>query len=181
MGKKDKQRNKLREFTRQKQLQQAKKNDMLEETRPLVAPSSAEPIEASLLLPIKPEILQDPSTDLPGFVAEEIGQQEEVANGYGSITDPHDGDNKSERPVSTAEEISGARLRVIMLSMYLGIFLAAIDNTIVSTTSAHVASEFNQLSKVSWIATSYLLSSATFQPLYGKVSDIFGREFRYHH
>lgn len=176
MGKKDKQRNKLREFTRQKQLQQAKKNDMVEETRPLVAPSSAEPIEASLLLPIKPEILQDPSTDLPGFVAEEIGQQEEVANGYGSITDPHDGDNKSERPVSTAEEISGARLRVIMLSMYLGIFLAAIDNTIVSTTSAHVASEFNQLSKVSWIATSYLLSSATFQPLYGKVSDIFGRK-----
>lgn len=181
MGKKDKQRNKLREFTRQKQLQQAKREHMSTREGPSTSPNSPKTAENSPLLPIEQDILQDPCSGLPGFVAEEIEEQEHAnlasIEGYGAITHANDDDGKPAELINAGgAEISGARLRVIMLSMYLGIFLAAIDNTIVSTTSAHVASEFNELSKVSWIATAYLLSSATFQPLYGKISDIFGRK-----
>lgn len=190
MGKKDRQRNKLRQFTKQrKQSQKAKKCQSNVKDSLIGAPEidestgNAEPQETDCLLAVRREILQDPSTEIPGFVAEVIGEQEEtfreaqeveeVVNGYGSIN--RKDDDVVESTTVVEETISKARLQVIMLSMYLGIFLAAIDNTIVSTTAAHVASEFKQLPKVSWIATAYLLSSATFQPLYGKLSDIFGR------
>ncbi|QLQ82421.1 hypothetical protein HG537_0H01830 [Torulaspora globosa] len=173
MGRKDKQRNKLRQFTKQKQWQKLKKSDEISSVK-------IEEAETDCLLPIRREILQDPSTEVPGFIAEEIAEQEqvyrencEISYGYGTISRK---DDEFGTPVSVVEEpLSKARLQVIMLSMYLGIFLAAIDNTIVSTTAAHVASEFKELPKVAWIATAYLLSSATFQPLYGKLSDIFGR------
>lgn len=190
MGRKDKQRNKLRRFTKQKQLQEAKKycemslpdSQILPETIEENVENSAA-TETDCLLPIRQEILQDPSTDMPGFVAEEIAEQEEVyretqqsVNGYGSISRKDDDVVEQVTTVAVEQEpLSPARLQAIMMSMYLGIFLAAIDNTIVSTTAAHVASEFEALPKVTWIATAYLLSSATFQPLYGKLSDIFGR------
>lgn len=130
-----------------------------------------------LLRPVRSEILQDASTDLPGFVAEEIEEREELyrefrrAN-YGSTT-RREG---SPRCADDFSPIPPNKLMVITLSMYLGIFLAAADGTLVSTIMAHIASEFNELPRISWIATAYLLSSATFQPLYGKLSDIFGRK-----
>ncbi|KAK9352790.1 major facilitator superfamily domain-containing protein [Lipomyces doorenjongii] len=48
--------------------------------------------------------------------------------------------------------------------------------TIVATLLAHIASEFNDFRSISWIATGYMISLAAFQPLYGKISDIFGRK-----
>ncbi|QLG74551.1 hypothetical protein HG535_0G04340 [Zygotorulaspora mrakii] len=150
--------------------------------------------ESNYIKPIRKELLQDPESDLPGFVAGLIEEQEveyleahRSSQNYGTInrkstdqvqvqgvsqTKPFDEDTTSSQEL----QISGARINAIMLSMYLGIFLAAIDNTIISTISAHIASEFNELPKISLVATAYLLSSATFQPLYGKVSDIFGRK-----
>ncbi|SCU87221.1 LAFA_0E05446g1_1 [Lachancea sp. 'fantastica'] len=73
-------------------------------------------------------------------------------------------------------ELSAAKIQIIMTSMYLGIFLAALDGTIVSTLMTHIASEFQALPNISWIATGYLLSTSCFQPLYGKISDVLGRK-----
>lgn len=64
----------------------------------------------------------------------------------------------------------------IISALWIGSFLCAIDGTIVATTMTGIASEFNQLEMVSWIATSYLLTNCAFQPLYGKISDVFGRK-----
>lgn len=50
------------------------------------------------------------------------------------------------------------------------------DNTIVVTTFGSIGSDLNALNKTSWIATAYLLTTTSFQPLYGKLSDIFGRK-----
>ncbi|KAI8849083.1 major facilitator superfamily domain-containing protein [Chytridium lagenaria] len=55
------------------------------------------------------------------------------------------------------------------------IFLSALDATIVATIYAKIGSEFNKSNEVSWVATSYMLSSTAFQPMYGRLSDIFGR------
>ncbi|TBU60299.1 MFS general substrate transporter [Dichomitus squalens] len=60
--------------------------------------------------------------------------------------------------------------------MLLGIFLVAMDGTIVTSTYASIGSQFEQLQSTSWIATGYMLSLTSFQPLYGKLSDIFGRK-----
>lgn len=69
-----------------------------------------------------------------------------------------------------------ARLITFLAAMYCGTFLNAADATIVSTLLSVIASDLNQIQNMSWIATAYLLSSATFQPIYGKLSDIFGRK-----
>jgi len=58
----------------------------------------------------------------------------------------------------------------------LVMLLAALDQTIVSTALPRIASELHGLSKLSWVATAYLLTSAITTPIYGKISDMFGRK-----
>lgn len=58
----------------------------------------------------------------------------------------------------------------------LVMLLAALDQTIVSTALPRIATELHGLSKLSWVATAYLLTSAITTPIYGKLSDLFGRK-----
>jgi EmrB/QacA subfamily drug resistance transporter len=58
----------------------------------------------------------------------------------------------------------------------LAVFLASLDQTIVSTAIPRIASEFGSLDQVAWIGIAYLLTTTAFQPLYGRFSDIFGRK-----
>ncbi|KAL0061217.1 hypothetical protein AAF712_011976 [Marasmius tenuissimus] len=64
----------------------------------------------------------------------------------------------------------------ILAPMTIGIFLSAMDQTVIVASYAAIGSEMKQLQKTSWIATSYMLTVTSFQPLYGKLSDIFGRK-----
>ncbi|KAF8630806.1 hypothetical protein AX15_002708 [Amanita polypyramis BW_CC] len=63
-----------------------------------------------------------------------------------------------------------------VISMAIGILLVAMDGTIVVSSYASIGSELNQLQNTSWIATAYMLTQTCFQPLSGKLSDIFGRK-----
>ncbi|KAK9367095.1 major facilitator superfamily domain-containing protein [Lipomyces kononenkoae] len=74
------------------------------------------------------------------------------------------------------QELERGRIIIVFLSLYVGVFLAAIDGTIVATLLSRIASEFNELRSVSWIATGYLIAQAAVMPTYGKLSDIFGRK-----
>lgn len=56
------------------------------------------------------------------------------------------------------------------------IFLSAADQTIIMASYGQIGSDLNALNLTSWIATSYFLTLTSFQPLYGKLSDIFGRK-----
>ncbi|KAJ3343929.1 hypothetical protein HDU93_005212 [Gonapodya sp. JEL0774] len=58
----------------------------------------------------------------------------------------------------------------------LSILLAALDSTIVATASPVIVSELDGTSLYSWVGNSYLLTSTALQPLWGKLSDIFGRK-----
>ncbi|KAF5337822.1 hypothetical protein D9758_015711 [Tetrapyrgos nigripes] len=94
---------------------------------------------------------------------------------------PQNGSHVDEgRRQESAEEApptkSQKSLLAIVIPMALGTFLVAMDSTIVVASYASIGSELNQLSKTSWIATGYLLTLTSFQPLYGKLSDIFGRK-----
>jgi len=63
-----------------------------------------------------------------------------------------------------------------MGSLMLVMLLAALDQTIVSTALPRIATDLHGLNKLSWVATAYLLTSAISTPIYGKISDLFGRK-----
>ncbi|HWT55722.1 MAG TPA: MDR family MFS transporter [Candidatus Microsaccharimonas sp.] len=79
-------------------------------------------------------------------------------------------------PAEQPEERSHAEIMVIIGALILAMLLAALDQTIVSTALPRIASDLHGLSKYSWVATAYLLTSAVSTPLYGKISDMFGRK-----
>ncbi|PKH45103.1 MFS transporter, partial [Dehalococcoides mccartyi] len=63
----------------------------------------------------------------------------------------------------------------ILLGVILSMMLASLDQTIVATAMPKIATELNGLSHLSWVFTAYMLSSTVTVPIYGKLSDIFGR------
>jgi EmrB/QacA subfamily drug resistance transporter len=73
-------------------------------------------------------------------------------------------------------ERSHSEIMVIMGALMLAMLLAALDQTIVSTALPRIANDLHGLSKYSWVATAYLLTSAVATPLYGKISDMYGRK-----
>lgn len=80
---------------------------------------------------------------------------------------------------STSESLDISRTQSIwrvIPSLWCGAFLSALDSTIIAATYATIGSEFNASDQASWVATSYLLSSTALQPLYGGLSDTFGRK-----
>src|SRR3954452_11741200 len=64
---------------------------------------------------------------------------------------------------------------VIMAGLMSGMFLAALDQTIVSTAIRTIADDLDGLSIQAWATTAYLITSTIVTPLYGKLSDIYGR------
>lgn len=80
------------------------------------------------------------------------------------------------QPVDEHAERSHAEIMVVITALMLAMFLAALDQTIVSTALPTIANDLHGLSKYSWVATAYLLTSAVSTPLYGKISDMFGRK-----
>ncbi|KAF8420507.1 MFS multidrug transporter [Tirmania nivea] len=72
--------------------------------------------------------------------------------------------------------IPGVNIAVVFPAIATGIFLAAMDNTIVVASYGRIGTELNELNRTSWLSTAYLLTTTSFQPLYGKLSDIYGRK-----
>lgn len=64
----------------------------------------------------------------------------------------------------------------IMLAVMLGLFLSAMDSTIVGTAMPRVIAELSGLKLYSWVFTSYMLASTTSVPIVGKMGDIYGRK-----
>lgn len=75
-----------------------------------------------------------------------------------------------------AKKLSQTAFRIILGCLYANVFLASVDSTMVATLLGKMASDLDSQEHISWVATSYLLSCAAFQPLFGKISDVFGRK-----
>jgi EmrB/QacA subfamily drug resistance transporter len=78
-------------------------------------------------------------------------------------------------PQSLSETLSRGRLVAILIGVILGMLLAALDQTIVGTALPHIVAELGGLDSYAWVVTSYLLASTVSIPIYGKLSDIYGR------
>ncbi|KAK4701011.1 hypothetical protein P7C70_g5223, partial [Phenoliferia sp. Uapishka_3] len=66
---------------------------------------------------------------------------------------------------------------VVFLALTLVIFLSFLDQTIVSTALPNISAAFNAGRNASWVASAYLLTSTAFQPVWGRLSDVFGRKY----
>jgi EmrB/QacA subfamily drug resistance transporter len=71
--------------------------------------------------------------------------------------------------------LSESEVRTILMSLLLSMFLAAIDQTIVATALPTIGRQFNDVSNLSWVITAYLLASTAVAPVFGTLSDIYGR------
>jgi len=71
--------------------------------------------------------------------------------------------------------LSHKEIMVILGGLMMGMFLAALDQTIVSTALKSIVEEFDGLNHYTWVVTAYLLTSTASTLLYGKISDIYGR------
>ncbi|KAI0400987.1 major facilitator superfamily domain-containing protein [Xylaria palmicola] len=67
------------------------------------------------------------------------------------------------------------KMAALMPALAIGIFLVAFDQTLTIATYGRIGSDLRALNSTGWVATSYFLTLTTFQPLYGRLSDIFGR------
>ncbi len=73
-------------------------------------------------------------------------------------------------------QLSHRQVLVVFSGLMLGMLLASLDQTIVSTALPTIVGELGGLQHLSWIITAYLLTSTASMPLYGKLSDLFGRK-----
>src|SRR5204862_6059389 len=67
------------------------------------------------------------------------------------------------------------QILVILAGLMSGMFLAALDQTIVSTSIRTIADDLSGLSLQAWATTAYLITATISTPLYGKLSDLYGR------
>jgi EmrB/QacA subfamily drug resistance transporter len=76
---------------------------------------------------------------------------------------------------AAGETLTHRQTITVMVGLMLGMFLSSLDQTIVSTSIYTIANDLDGLSLQAWATTAYLITSTVTTPLYGKLSDIFGR------
>ena len=92
---------------------------------------------------------------------------------------PSAGAVKAQTPQTDADapaaiHLSKRQILVIFASVMMGLFLASLDQTVVSTALPTIVGELGGLEHLSWVITAYLLTSTVSVPLYGKLSDLYG-------
>src|SRR5680860_1003084 len=71
--------------------------------------------------------------------------------------------------------LSHRQILVVLAGLMAGMFLAALDQSIVGTALPRIVSDLGGLNHLSWVVTGYLLTATAVTPLWGKISDLYGR------
>ena len=79
-------------------------------------------------------------------------------------------------PAAHAAPVPTARLRIVLAGALLAMVLAALDQNIVNTALPRMVGDLGGMAHLSWVVTAFMLTSTTTTPLYGKLSDIYGRQ-----
>ena len=81
----------------------------------------------------------------------------------------------NEATATQSAALTHRQIMIVLSGLMTGMLLAALDQTIVSTALKRIVEDFNGLDHYTWVVTAYLLTSTASTPLYGKISDLFGR------
>jgi EmrB/QacA subfamily drug resistance transporter len=76
---------------------------------------------------------------------------------------------------AAAAPLGHAKIRAIMMGILLAMFLSALEQTIVAPALPTMGRVFGDVENLSWVVTAYLLACTAMTPLFGKLSDIYGR------
>jgi EmrB/QacA subfamily drug resistance transporter len=76
---------------------------------------------------------------------------------------------------TSSNYLSHKQILVVLGGLMTGMFMAALDQSIVGTALPRITSDLHSLDKLAWVVTAYLLTSTASTPLWGKVSDLYGR------
>jgi EmrB/QacA subfamily drug resistance transporter len=71
---------------------------------------------------------------------------------------------------------SNRKIMLVFAGVMLGMFLAALDQTIVATALPTIVGDLGGANHLSWVVTAYMLASTATTPLWGKLGDMFGRK-----
>ncbi|QFU96760.1 Azole resistance protein [Luteimicrobium xylanilyticum] len=93
-----------------------------------------------------------------------------------SATPQHAGPAGSSAEAEGPPDHANANVWVVFGALMLAMFLAALDQTIVSTALPTIVSDLGGLEHLSWVVTAYLLASTASTPLWGKLGDMYGRK-----
>lgn len=139
------------------------------ETSPLLAGERSGSIDAGVgIAPDGPhsQVIEDHGT----FEA-----NDETADGDGAALERQESVHGRQKQYEGMPEVR-KQLKFILPAVGIGVFLGSADQTIIVSSYGKIGTELNALNLTSWIATAYFLTLTSFQPLYGKLSDIFGRK-----
>jgi MFS family permease len=78
-------------------------------------------------------------------------------------------------PLAPPAPLDKSEVRTIIMSLMLTMFLAALEQTIVATALPTLGRQFGDVSNLSWVITAYLLAATAVAPVFGTLSDIYGR------
>ncbi|KAH8120961.1 hypothetical protein FP744_10000918 [Trichoderma asperellum] len=119
-----------------------------------------------------PPLISPPAINLPNSSSIDVERQSPPISREDTplLTTPADDDSDASQAWSPP-----LGFVPIQLAIMTNVFLYGFDGTITAATYAVISSEFDAANSASWLTTSYLVTATAFQPLYGRVSDIFGR------
>ena len=80
---------------------------------------------------------------------------------------------------SAPGQLTHRQILIVFSGILLGMMLAALDITIVATALPTIVGDFGGLEHLSWVVTAYLLTSTASTPIYGKLSDLYGRKIMF--
>lgn len=72
--------------------------------------------------------------------------------------------------------VSQTRVGPVIAALLLGIFISAMDNTIVATATGNIVSRLGGMDKIVWITAAYMMTEMAGMPIFGKLSDMYGRK-----
>ncbi len=84
--------------------------------------------------------------------------------------------DKNRPAIDHTKALTHSEIMVVMTAIMMTVFLGALDQTIVSTALPTIVRDLNGINEYAWVATAYLLTSAIATPIFGKISDMFGRK-----
>ncbi|NDC48181.1 MAG: DHA2 family efflux MFS transporter permease subunit [Micrococcales bacterium] len=89
---------------------------------------------------------------------------------------------RADRKAAAAESaktgiMTHKQILFVLFGLMAGMFLSALDQSVVGTAMRTIADDLNGLSAQAWVTTAYLITSTIATPIYGKLGDIFGRRY----
>jgi MFS transporter/transcriptional regulator SbtR-like protein len=163
----------LRRLIERAQEQGALRADFTAEDMPVVFWTGGRVIEATAAVA---PVLAPPSGVIAGRPAGRGGDAATAPAAHACAIESRDREAAGLSAAQPDGRLTGRALWTVFGALMLGMFLAALDQTIVSTALPTIVGELGGLSHLSWVVTSYLLAATVSTPIYGKLGDMYGRK-----